>query len=84
MRLHLLLHSGLLLSTFLACFFHGLACSSTSSSLTGTMADFLPAFDLNVRLEDDDDGNLPFEHEKNSGIFSFVTQFILFFYDIHR
>jgi hypothetical protein len=52
MRLHLLLHAGLLLSTFLACFLHGLACSSTSSTLTGTMADFLPAFDLNVRLED--------------------------------
>jgi hypothetical protein len=54
------------------------------------MADSFPAFDLNVRIEDDDDRNLPFdlneqilEDQNNGGNVSVVTQFVLFFYDIH-
>jgi hypothetical protein len=55
------------------------------------MADSFPAFDLNVRLEEDDDGNLPFnlnepileDHNNNDNV-SVVTQFDLSFYDIQR
>jgi hypothetical protein len=63
---------------------------SPSTSPYGAMADSFPAFDLNVRIEDDDDRNLPFdlneqilEDQNNGGNVSVVTQFVLFFYDIH-
>jgi hypothetical protein len=54
------------------------------------MADFFPAFNLNIRLEEHDDSNLPFDlnepiledHNNNSNV-SIVTQFDLSFYDIH-
>jgi len=48
--------------------------------------DQFPAFDLNVRLEEDDDGNLPFdlnvptlEDPNNNGNVSFVTHFAISF-----
>ena len=53
------------------------------------MGDPFPAFDLNVRIEQDDDGNLPFNlnepilEDHNNGIVSIVTQFALSIYDIH-
>jgi hypothetical protein len=54
------------------------------------MADSFPTFDLNVRLEEDDNSNLPFdlnepilEDHNNNGNVSVVTQFDLSFYDIH-
>jgi hypothetical protein len=55
------------------------------------MAYSFPAFDLNVRFEEDDNGNLPFdlndpilEDHNNNGNVSVVTQLDLSFYDIQR
>ena len=64
---------------------HGLVFFSSSTSPYGAMGDPFPAFDLNVRIEQDDDGNLPFNlnGDHNNGIVSIVTQFALSIYDIH-
>ena len=53
------------------------------------MGDPFPAFDLNVRIEQDDDDNLSFNlnepilEDYNNSIVSIVTQFALSIYDIH-